>query len=215
MPVLPDSLVFIIDDDASVRRALGRLLASAGYPFETFASARAFLARTPYPGPCCIILDFRMPGCNGLELQKNLAAAGREEQIIFITGHGDIPTCADAMKAGAIDFLPKPFRDGELLGAVARSLDRAGRLFRESKERAEIQTRIDRLTPREREVMQLVIAGKLNKNIADELEASEKTIKVHRGRVMQKMQVFSVAELVRLTEKVGIHPPATGDRTKV
>ena len=142
---------------------------------------------------------------------KGLAAAGRDESIIFITGHGDIPTRANAMKAGAIDFLPKPFRDEDLLDAIARSLKRSQVLWREHTERTKIQTLVDQLTPREREVMELVVAGKLNKQIAAELGASEKTIKVHRGRVMQKMQVFSVAELVRLTESLGIQP----DRTKV
>jgi FixJ family two-component response regulator len=206
-----DGMVFIIDDDAPVRRALGRLLRSVGYSFECFPSARAFLSRSPPAGPSCVILDFRMPGLNGLELQGALAAAGRDESIIFITGHGDIPTCANAMKAGAVDFLAKPFRDEDLLDAIARSLKRSQSLWRERTERTKIQTLVDELTPREHEVMKLVVAGKLNKQIAAELGASEKTIKVHRGRVMQKMQVFSVAELVRLTESVGIHP----DRTKV
>jgi RNA polymerase sigma factor (sigma-70 family) len=198
-----DGMVFIIDDDAPVRRALGRLLRSVGYSIESFPSARAFLSRSPSTGPSCVILDFRMPGLNG--------AAGRDESIIFITGRGDIPTCANAMKAGAIDFLPKPFRDEDLLDAIARSLKRSQVLWREHTERTKIQTLVDQLTPREREVMELVVAGKLNKQIAAELGASEKTIKVHRGRVMQKMQVFSVAELVRLTESLGIQP----DRTKV
>jgi RNA polymerase sigma factor (sigma-70 family) len=156
-----------------------------------------------------------MPGSNGLALQETLSAEGRDEQIIFITGHGDIPTCAKAMRAGAIDFLPKPFRNEELLGAIARSLEHSERLYRKDVERARIRTLIDRLTPREVEVLELVIAGKLNKQIASELGNSEKTIKVHRGRVMQKMEVFSVAELVRLTDKVGIHPKAGGDGTKV
>jgi RNA polymerase sigma factor (sigma-70 family) len=206
-----DGMVFIIDDDAPVRRALGRLLRSVGYSFESFPSARAFLSRSPRVGPSCVILDYRMPGLNGLELQGALAAAGRDESIIFITGHGDIPTCANAMKAGAIDFLPKPFRDEDLLDAIALSLRRSESLWRQHTERIKTQTLIDQLTPREREVMELVVAGKLNKQIAAELGASEKTIKVHRGRVMQKMQVFSVAELVRLTESVGIQP----NRTKV
>jgi RNA polymerase sigma factor (sigma-70 family) len=211
MTTQPDGMVFIIDDDAPVRRALGRLLRSVGYSFECFPSARAFLSRSSPAGPSCVILDYRMPGLNGLELQRALAAAGRDESIIFITGHGDIPTCANAMKAGAIDFLPKPFRDEDLLDAIARSLERSQVLWREHTERTKIQTLVDQLTPREREVMELVVAGKLNKQIAAELGASEKTIKVHRGRVMQKMQVFSVAELVRLTESLGIQP----DRTKV
>jgi RNA polymerase sigma factor (sigma-70 family) len=211
MTTQPDGMVFIIDDDAPVRRALGRLLRSVGYSFECFPSARAFLSRSSPGGPSCVILDYRMPGLNGLELQGALAAAGRDESIIFITGHGDIPTCANAMKAGAIDFLPKPFRDEDLLDAIARSLRRSESLWRQHSERTKNQTLLDQLTPREREVMELVVAGKLNKQIAAELGASEKTIKVHRGRVMQKMQVFSVAELVRLTESVGIQP----NRTKV
>jgi FixJ family two-component response regulator len=210
-----DNKVFIIDDDQSVRKGLGRLLCSAGYANESFPSAEIFLTRARYAGPCCIVLDIRMPGLNGLSLQKALSAAGRDEQIIFITGHGDIPTCASAMKAGAIDFLTKPFRNEELLGAIARSLERSRRLFREDVERGEIQALIDRLTPREHQVLELVIVGKLNKQIAAELGASEKTIKVHRGRVMQKMGLFSVAQLVRLTERVGIHPETGRDGTKV
>jgi RNA polymerase sigma factor (sigma-70 family) len=197
-----EGMVFVIDDDASVRRALSRLLRSVGYPFECFPSARAFLARPPGPIPSCVVLDYRMPGLNGLELQNALIAAGRDESIIFITGHGDIPTCANAMKAGAMDFLPKPFRDEDLLNAIARSLRAAQRLLHEHAEKTRIQALVDHLTPREREVLELVILGKLNKQIAAQLGASEKTIKVHRGRVMQKMQVFSVAELVRLTELV-------------
>jgi FixJ family two-component response regulator len=210
-----DRMVFIIDDDLSIRKGLGRLLRSAGYAFESFSSAEAFLARAPYAGPRCIVLDIRMPGSNGLALQEALSSAGRDEQIIFITGHGDIPTCARAMRAGAIDFLPKPFCNEELLGAIARSLERSEHLFRGDIERAKIQALTDRLTPRELEVLELVIAGKLNKQIAAELGNSEKTIKVHRSRVMQKMGVFSVAELVRLTDKVGIHPKTSGDGTKV
>jgi RNA polymerase sigma factor (sigma-70 family) len=198
MNAQPPSIVFVIDDDASVRKALGRLLRAAGYAFESFSSAGGFLSRSQHSGLSCIVLDLQMPGLNGLALQETLAAAGRDESIIFLTGHGDVPTCANAMKAGAIDFLSKPFRDGDLLGAIARSLERSERLFREHAERTKIRTLMDRLTPREREVMELVIAGKLNKQIAAELGASEKTIKVHRGRVMQKMETVSVAELVRL-----------------
>jgi RNA polymerase sigma factor (sigma-70 family) len=221
-----EGMVFVIDDDASVRRALARLLRSVGYSYECFPSASAFLARLPAAVPSCVVLDYRMPGLNGLELQNALIAAGRDESIIFITGHGDIPTCANAMKAGAIDFLPKPFRDKDLLKAIARSLRVAQRVWREHAERTRIQALVDNLTPREREVLELVVAGRLNKQIAAELGASEKTIKVHRGRVMQKMQVFSVAELVRLTELVapvgpaeaenlGILSELPGDATKV
>jgi RNA polymerase sigma factor (sigma-70 family) len=210
-----DGMVFVVDDDVSIRRALARLLRSVGYRYECFSSASAFLDRPPAAVPSCVVLDYRMPGLNGLELQNALIAAGRDESIIFITGHGDIPTCANAMKAGAIDFLPKPFRDVDLLNAIARSLLLAERLLREHAERTRIQARIDHLTPREREVLELVVLGKLNKQIADKLGASEKTIKVHRGRVMQKMQVFSVAELVRLTENLGILSEPPGYATKV
>jgi FixJ family two-component response regulator len=225
MNQLPEGMVFVIDDDASVRRALTRLLRSVGYPFECFPSALAFLARLPAAVPSCVVLDYRMPGLNGLELQNALIAAGRDESIIFITGHGDIPTCANAMKAGATDFLPKPFRDEDLLNAIARSLRLAQRIIRKRAERTRILTLVEDLTPREREVMELVILGRLNKQIAAELGASEKTIKVHRGRMMQKMQVFSVAELVRLTELVApvglrrenldILSELSGDATKV
>jgi FixJ family two-component response regulator len=210
-----DSRVFIVDDDPSVQKGLGRLLRSAGYACESFRSAEAFLARDPYAGPCCIVLDIRMPESTGLSLQETLSEAGRGEQIVFITGYGDVPTCAKAMRAGAIDFLPKPFRNEDLLDAVARSLERSERLIREGTERQKIQVLVDRLTPRELEVLALVIAGKLNKQIAAELGNSEKTIKIHRGRIMQKMGVFSVAGLVRLTDKVGIHPKAGAYRTKV
>jgi RNA polymerase sigma factor (sigma-70 family) len=207
----PDGMVFVIDDDASIRRALARLLRSVGYSYECFPSASAFLDRPPAAVPSCVVLDYRMPGLNGLELQNALIAAGRDESIIFITGHGDIPTCANAMKAGAIDFLPKPFRDEDLLNAIARSLRLAERLLREHAERTRIQALVDHLTPREREVLELVVLGKLNKQIAAKLGASEKTIKVHRGRMMQKMQVFSVAELVRLTELVAPVGPAKAE----
>jgi FixJ family two-component response regulator len=210
-----DSRVFIVDDDPSVQKGLGRLLRSAGYACESFRSAEAFLARDPYAGPCCIVLDIRMPESTGLSLQETLSVAGRDEQIVFITGYGDVPTCAKAMRAGAIDFLPKPFRNEDLLDAVARSLERSERLIREGSERQKVQVLVDRLTPRELEVLALVIAGKLNKQIAAELGNSEKTIKIHRGRIMQKMGVFSVAGLIRLTDKVGIHPKAGAYRTKV
>src|SRR5580700_4264128 len=158
-----DGMVFVIDDDASIRRALARLLRSVGYAYECFPSASAFLARAKTTLPSCVVLDYRMPGLNGLELQNALVAAGRDESIIFITGHGDIPTCANAMKAGAIDFLPKPFRDEDLLDAVARSLNRSQVLWREHAEKTKIQILVDQLTPREREVMELVVTGKLNK----------------------------------------------------
>jgi FixJ family two-component response regulator len=208
-------MVFIIDDDASVRKALSRLLRSAGHACEAYPSAQAFLARAPHAGPCCVVLDFRMPGLDGLELQEALAAVGRDDPIIFITGHGDVPTCAKAMKAGAADFLPKPFRDEDLLAAIAKSLDQSRRFCQAREERARIQALVDRLTPREQEVLEGVVGGSLNKQIAAQLGTCEKTVKVHRGRVMRKMGVVSVAELVRLTEKVRIRPEGGGDGTKV
>jgi FixJ family two-component response regulator len=215
MTIPQDSMVFVIDDDASVRKALHRLLRSAGLACETYPSAQAFLARVAHAGPCCVVLDFRMPGLTGLELQEALAAAGRDEPLIFITGHGDIPTCVKALKAGAVDFLPKPFRDDDLLTAIAKSLDQSRRFCREREQRARIRALVDRLTPREQEVLEGVVGGKLNKQIAAHLGTCEKTIKVHRGRVMRKMGVVSVAELVKLTEKVRIWPESGGDETKV
>ena len=209
-----NSLVFAIDDDASVRKGLARLLRSAGYESEVFASASDFLKRARHPGPCCVIVDVRMPGLSGIDLQETLLQRRREEQLVFVTGHGDIPTCAHAMKAGAVDFLSKPFGDDELLQCVERALLRSVEERRRSAEKDEARRLLDLLTPREFEVMQLVITGMLNKQIAGELGTAEKTVKVHRGRVMQKLGVPSVAELVRLTQKARI-APAVGHGTKV
>src|ERR1043166_9673079 len=203
-----NSLVFAIDDDPSVRKGLKRLLRSAGYQSEIFESASDFLAREPHAGPSCVIVDVRMPGLNGIDLQETLIQCGREEQIIFITGHGDISMCAQAMKAGAVDFLPKPFRNDDLLQCVDRALTRSAEQRRRSAETNEAQRLLDLLTPRELEVMQLVVTGLLNKQIAGELGTAEKTVKVHRGRVMRKLKVNSVAELVRLTEKACFLPRA-------
>jgi FixJ family two-component response regulator len=202
--IATNSLVFLIDDDASIRKGVSRLLQSAGYQNETFASASDFLAREQHSGPVCLIVDVRMPGLNGMDLQTALIQRRREEQLVFITGHGDIPMCAQAMKAGAVDFLPKPFRDNELLQCVERALARSAEQRQHGTERAAARRRLDSLTPREFEVMQLVIAGMLNKQVAGELGIKEKTIKVHRGRVMKKLGVVSVAELVRLVEKAQI-----------
>jgi FixJ family two-component response regulator len=195
-----NSLVFLIDDDASVRKGVSRLLRSAGYHSEAFGSASDFLTREQHSGPACVIVDVQMPGINGIDLQNVLIQRRREEQLVFITGHGDIPMCAQAMKAGAIDFLPKPFRDTELLQCVERALARSADQRRRGTDKAEARRRLDLLTPREFEVMQLVVTGMLNKQIASELGTAEKTIKVHRGRVMKKLGVVSVAELVRLVE---------------
>jgi FixJ family two-component response regulator len=210
----PKSLVFLIDDDASVRQGTTRLLRSAGYKSEMFASASDFLARPLHAGPSCVIVDVRMPGLSGIDLQEVLLQRRREEQLVFITGHGDIGMCAQAMKAGAVDFLPKPFGDDELLQCVERALLRSAEQRRRHAERDEARRFFDLLTPREFEVMQLVITGMLNKQIAAELGTAEKTVKVHRGRVMQKLRVTSVAELVRLVQKACI-APAVRHETKV
>jgi FixJ family two-component response regulator len=201
-----NSFVFLIDDDASVRKGVSRLLRSAGYRHETFGSASDFLTREQHSGPACLIVDVRMPGINGMDLQDVLIQRRRQEQLVFITGHGDIPMCAQAMKAGAVDFLPKPFRDTELLQCVDRALARSADQRRHAIEKAAARCLLDLLTPREFEVMQLVVTGMLNKQIAGKLGTSEKTIKVHRGRVMKKLRVASVAELVRLVETARIAP---------
>ena len=214
MRIPTNSLVFAIDDDASVRKGLKRLLRSAGYKSEIFESASDFLERDQHAGPACVILDVRMPVLNGMDLQETLIQRRRDEQLVFITGHGDISMCAQAMKAGAVDFLPKPFRADELLQCVERALIRSTEQRRRSAEKNEARHLLALLTPREFEVMQLVITGLLNKQIAGELGTAEKTVKVHRGRMMQKLRVGSVAGLVRLVEKAGIAPAARHE-TKV
>ena len=210
----PNALVFLIDDDASVRKGVSRLLRSAGYKSESFESASDFLQREQHPGPACLIVDVRMPGINGMDLQETLIQRRREEQLIFITGYGDISMCAQAMKAGAADFLPKPFQDEELLQCVQRALTDSAEQRRRSAEKNQIRRLLDLLTPREFEVMQLVITGMLNKQIAGELGRAEKTVKVHRGRVMEKLGVTSVAELVQLVQRACLKPVA-GPKTKV
>jgi FixJ family two-component response regulator len=212
--VTPDSLTFLIDDDASIRKGVSRLLRSAGYKSEAFESASDFLTREQHPGPACLIVDVRMPGLNGMDLQETLIQRRREEQLIFVTGHGDISMCAQAMKAGAVDFLTKPLRDDELLQCVERALSRSAEQRKRSTERNEARRLLDLLTPSEFEVMQLVVTGMLNKQIAGELGRAEKTVKVHRGRMMQKMRVTSVAELVRLTERACVAAAARHE-TKV
>jgi len=202
----PNSLVFAIDDDQSVRRGLRRLFKSAGYTAETFASAEDYLAREIFEGPICLVLDVRMPGLKGPGLQEALEKRGACEQIVFLTGHGDVPTATRAMKNGAVDFLTKPFDDEELILAVKRALERAEEQLRRRGERREARRRIDKLTPREFEVFRFVIMGLLNKQIAAELHTAEKTIKVHRGRVMQKLGVTSVPDLVRVSESAGVSP---------
>jgi FixJ family two-component response regulator len=201
----PSPTVFLIDDDPSVRRALARLIKSAGYQVQTFTSAREFLDGIPdVERPACLVLDVRMPGLSGMDLQHELQLTNLILPIIFITGHGDIPMTVKAMKAGAVDFLPKPVRDTDLLRAIEQALARAVHDRAQLDETKDIRSRIEKLTPREREVMSLVVKGWLNKQMAFELGIVEKTIKVHRARVMQKMEVDSVAELVRLAERAEI-----------
>jgi len=205
--ITPSPVIFVIDDDESVRKSLKRLLRSADYDSELFGSASDYLARSPHSGPSCVIVDVQMPGLNGIDFQEALIQRRREEQLIFITGHGDVPMCARVMKAGAVDFLPKPFKSRDLLGCVERALDRSSRQRRDADERKGARRLLDLLTPREFEVMQLVTTGMLNKQIGGELGMAEKTVKVHRGRVMQKLGVTSVAELVRLVQKAGVAEP--------
>jgi FixJ family two-component response regulator len=199
--------VFIIDDDASVRKSLSRLLRSAGFEAETFATAELFLEREHYNGIGCLVLDVRMPGISGIDLQDELSKADYSMPIVFITGHGDIPMGVHAIKKGAVDFLPKPFEDEELLQAVREAIAKDTQGRAEYAEVHEVRERIALLTARERDVLRYVITGMLNKQIAYELGIAEKTVKVHRGRIMEKLGVDSVADLVRLAEKAGITPP--------
>ena len=201
---IPSQVVFVIDDDASMRDAVSRLLNAVGLTVQTFASARDFLAGRLPDVPGCAVLDVRLPGLSGLDLQREMVERGIHIPVIFITGHGDIPMSVQAMKAGAVEFLTKPFRDQDLLDAVRSGiqLDRQGR--KERAELAELRDGLRQLTPREREVMSLVVAGLLNKQIALRLGTSEKTIKIHRSHVMQKMRADSLADLVRMSQKLGI-----------
>ena len=201
------AMVFVIDDDKSVRTSLGRLLDAAQYKTELFDSAFQFLSRSAHPGPSCMIVDVRMPGVTGMDLQTTLIEHGRQEQLVFITGHGDVRMCAQAMKAGAVDFLPKPFKPKQLLDSVERALARSKKQLLRASEKDHARELLQRLTPREYEVMELVATGLLNKQVGGELGMAEKTVKTHRANVMQKLGITSVAELMMVLQKAEVSPP--------
>ena len=212
---MPETMptVYVVDDDPSVRVSLSLLLSSAGYDVKLFASAQEFLKSEGNTAvPACLVLDVKMPGLSGLDLQKELKARNDAISIIFITGHGDIPMSVQAMKKGAVDFLPKPFDDADLLDAVEEALSKDSQLRADLDDRKYILRRLDDLTKREHEVLTYLITGMLNKQIAFELNISERTVKAHRKQVFDKMGVHSLAELVRLTEKVGVEPDSSSEQ---
>jgi FixJ family two-component response regulator len=207
---MPDvsPIVFVVDDDISVRESLELLIRSAGWQAETFASGQDFLSRPRAIVPCCLLLDVTLPGLNGLDLQRQLA--GRSEMpIIFITGHGDVPMTVQAMKAGAVEFLTKPLKDDVLLDAIRGAIERSRVALRVDAEMQVIKNRYESLTPREREVMALVVAGLLNKQVGGELGISEITVKAHRGQVMRKMKADSLPDLVTIAARLGLRPEPT------
>ena len=203
-PQESDALVAIVDDDPSVRRGLQRLIRSAGWKVETFASAQDFLARPLAISPSCLVLDLQLPGLSGLDLQQRMADLGLDIPVVFLTGHGNIPASVKAMKAGAIEFLTKPVDEQNLLKAIQEAIERDRRTRQQQTEMHELRRRYESLTAREQEVMQLVISGLLNKQIAAELTITEDTVKFHRGHVMRKMCADSLADLVRMAENPAI-----------
>ena len=200
---LAKPIVFVVDDDVAIREALVSLIGSVGLRVECFASPQEFLRRRISDGPSCLVLDVRMPGLSGFDLQRELVRAERQIPIIFITAHGDIPMAVQAMKAGAVDFLPKPFRDEELLDDIRRALDRDAAMRLRQAEVAEVRNRVAQLTVRQRQIMTHVVSGKLNKQTAAELGLSENTIKVHRHRIMERMGATSLADLIHMLERLG------------
>ena len=203
----PDVVIAIVDDDPSVREGLSSLLRSAGLRVETFASAQEFLVRRGSEAPSCLVLDLQLPGLSGLDLQKRMAEVEPEIPIVFLTGHGNIPASVQAMKAGAVEFLTKPFDDQKLLNAIHEAVERDRHIRQQNAEMRDLRNRYESLTAREQEVMQQVVSGLLNKQIAGELKITEFTVKIHRGRVMRKMHADSLADLVRMAENLGIHSP--------
>lgn len=205
----PESIVFVVDDDPSVRSAIKRLVGSVGLRVETFASPRDLMQAKWPDAPTCLVLDIRLPGISGLDFQRELSDANILVPIVFITAHGDIPMTVRAMKAGAVEFLSKPFRDQDLLDAIQLGLDRDRERRQHEAEAAKLWVRLESLTPREREVLPLLVSGLLNKQIAAEIGTTEATVKVHRSQLMRKMGADSLADLVRMAEKIGISAAST------
>ena len=209
----PGATVFLVDDDPGVLRALSRLLRASGHEVRAFSSPEEFMDQHDPSAPGCLVLDVAMPRRSGLELQQDLAATGADRAVVFITGHGDVPTSVRAMKAGAVDFLIKPFDDGELLAAVDAAMEKDDQLRRTRAERRAVESKLATLTLRERQVLEHVVAGRLNKHIASHLGTVEKTVKVHRGRIMQKMGAASLVELVRMADLGGVRPAPAQPRS--
>jgi FixJ family two-component response regulator len=207
-----DALIAIVDDDPSARQGLQRLVRSVGWKAETFASAQEFLAHAQIEPPSCVVLDLQMPGLSGLDLQKRMAEAGLETPIVFLTGHGNIPASVQAIKAGAIEFLTKPFDEQDLLRAIQEAIERDRRTRQQQAGIRDLRDRYESLTAREQEVLRQVVSGLLNKQIAGELGITEDTVKFHRGHIMRKMQADSLADLVRMAETLGIGPDQRSTR---